>query len=264
MNNIYNSIRNFWDSQPCGSTHVDLPLGSREYFINFDQFYSEMYPYLLPFLDLESLRGKRVLEIGLGSGFTLGRIAGVTKRSFGLDISRQTIRLNQQRDQHFGLGLQLIQASATDIPLRDNSFDVVVSIGCLHHIPDIEKAVAEIHRVLKPGGIFKGMVYNRQSFRFQVYIPLARRLSAKWRGQSWQACVNKMYDGSANPYGMAYSEKDIRKLFGGFVDFKFQVENFVGEEVLPFIGGKIPRKVWLATLGKIMGLDLYFTTSAIK
>lgn len=160
----------------------------------------------------------------------------------GLEVSGGTLRLNQARKKLFGLEFNLVQASATNIPFADDTFDVVVSIGCLHHIPDIQQAVAEIYRVLKPGGILKGIVYNRNSYRFQVYIPIARRLSRCWRGKSWEACVNEMHDGLQNPYGMVYSKSELLALFNDFGEIKFTVENFVGEELLPVIGKRIPRK----------------------
>ena len=122
----------------------------------------------------------------------------------------------------------------------------------------------EVYRVLKPGGIFKGMVYNRNSYRFRVYMPLVRRLSQSWRAKDWQSCVNEMYDGSENPYGMVYSKREIIALFWQFAEMKFHTENFSGEELLPRIGGYIPRRFWLATLGKFVGLDLYFVAKAIK
>jgi ubiquinone/menaquinone biosynthesis C-methylase UbiE len=264
MKEVYERIRNFWDRKPCGTTHVALPLGSPEYFIEFDRYYGSMYPYLLPFLDLESMRGKRILEIGLGSGFTVSKLSTVGSVCVGLDISRETLKLNQARNRYFKMQMSLVEASATDIPMADNTFDVVVSIGCLHHIPDIDQAVAEIYRVLKPGGIFKGMMYNRNSYRFRVYMPIVRRISRRWRGKDWGCCVNKMYDGPENPYGMVYSKKEIRRLFNLFEEIRFRSENFVGQEFLPGIGEYIPRRFWLATLGKLVGLDLYFTATAVK
>lgn len=264
MKEIYNQIKNFWDRKPCGTTHLALPPRSRQYFIEFDRHYESLYPYLLPFLDLETMRGKCVLEIGLGLGFTMSRLAKVAKVCVGLDISGNSLFLNQARDRHFDIRSHLVQASATHVPISDNTFDMVISIGCLHHIPDIESAIAEIHRVLKPDGIFKGMIYNRNSYRFRVYIPLVRRLSRTYQGKDWQSCVNEMYDGPENPYGMVYSKNEIRALFSQFKDIKFRTENFVGEEILPKIGGYIPRRFWLATLGKIAGLDLYFVAKAGK
>lgn len=266
MTRIYEQIRDFWDTQPCGTTHLDLDPNSRKYFIEFDKFFEVFYPYYFPFLDLESMRGKRVMEIGLGSGASLHRIAGVAGACYGLDLSGETIRLNQIRQRYFGTKVNLIHASATDIPLADNSLDVVVSVGCIHHIPDIQNAVNEIRRVLKPGGQFKGMVYYKNSYRYRVYIPIIMEMSRRWWGQSKtrEEWVNTMYDGEGNPYGMVYSRAEVSTIFQGFKNFKFSTENFVGEELLPRFGGKIPRSVWLATLGKVAGLDLYFTARADK
>lgn len=259
MTTLTQRIRDFWSANPCGTTHfTGLEPGSREYFEAFDPYYEDLYPYLLPFLDVESMRDQRIMEIGLGSGFTLGRFARVARECIGLDASIGTIHLNQRRDEHFGLGLRLINASATDIPLPDNYLDQVVSIGCLHHIPEVDRAVSEIHRVLKPGGVFKGMVYYKNSFRFRAYIPLQRKFG-KWRGRSWQECVNEMYDGAGNPYGMVYSRRDVREMFGQFREIQTRQENFDGAELSPRLAARIPRRVWIKTLGRVAGLDLYFT-----
>ena len=252
-------VRRFWDSQPCGSRHLDLEPGTKQYFIEFDRYFQDLYPHFLRFLDLESLRGKRVLEIGLGSGFELGQIARVASTTVALDISLATIRLNDARRRQSGLAIELIHGSATNIPLADHSIDTVVSIGCIHHIPEIERAVQEIRRVLVPGGVCKIMVYYRYSWRNLVTIPLARRFSAKWRGKSWQMCINEMYDGAGNPYGMVYSKEEVRRLFQGFEILSFEVRNFQASDLLAHWGGWVPRSLLLQTLGRVAGLDLYFT-----
>jgi SAM-dependent methyltransferase len=256
---IYDRVRDFWNRNPCGSAHIASPLGTPEYFLECDAYFRRVYPYLDDFLDLESLRGGKVLEIGLGSGYTFLRISQVAGRCIGLDLSEETLRLNLRRKEISGSNAALIHASATDLPLADGSLDAVVTIGCLHHIPDIEQAVAEIRRVLKPGGVLKGMVYNRNSWRAMVYIPLARMLHPKFRGRTRQECINEMYDGSGNPHGMVYSRKEMAGILRGFGEVRFKVENFLGEEVVPRLGAAIPRSFWLATFGKILGLDLYFT-----
>jgi ubiquinone/menaquinone biosynthesis C-methylase UbiE len=259
---VYDRIRSFWDKDPCGSTHVSPERGTKEFFLAIDRYFKTLYPYLDEFLDAKNLTGKRVMEIGLGSGYTLRQIAQNAKVAYGLDLSLETLRLNQSRAKHFGLDTHFIHASATKLPLPDECLDVVVSIGCIHHIPDIEQAIDEICRVLRPGGIFKGMVYNKNSYRYHVSIPLARRFSARWRGKTQGQCVNEMYDGSGNPYGTVYSKKEMMQLLSGFTQIQFQVQNFSGHDVIPKVGDLIPRRFWLETLGKVAGLDLYF--SAVK
>ncbi len=63
---------------------------------------------------------------------------------------------------------------------------------------------------------------------------------------------------------MVYSKAEVSVLFSRFGEMEFRVENFVGQELLPVIGGRIPRSFWLATFGRIAGLDLYFTARATK
>lgn len=134
----------------------------------------------------------------------------------------------------------------------------------MHHILKIAKAVDEIHRVLQPGGHFQGMVYNRHSYRYNVYISISRRWRWQWQGKTREDCVSEMYDGAGNPYGTIYSRRQISQLFHNFQILDFHTENFVGEEMLPVYGDRIPRNVWLKTLGKIAALDLYFTAQARK
>lgn len=259
---LYDRIRRFWDREPCGTAHVSLDRGSKEFFVALDIYFKRIYPYLDEFVDAGHFAGKRVMEIGLGSGYTLQQLAKNAKETYGLDVSEETIRLNQARATHFGLDIKFIHASATQIPLPDQCLDYVLSIGCIHHVPDIDKAVGEIYRILKPGGVFKGMVYNKNSYRYHVSIPLARWLTPRWRGKTREQCVNEMYDGSGNPYGTVYSKKEMARLLSQFSRITFRVQNFSGHDVIPKIGDLIPRTLWLKTIGRILGLDLYF--SAVK
>ncbi|MGQ0811528.1 MAG: methyltransferase domain-containing protein [Nitrospiraceae bacterium] len=258
---LYDRIRRFWDQQPCSTTHVSLPQGTMEYFLALDRYFSTIYPYLSPFLDAKAMGAKRVMEVGLGSGYTLQRIAEHAGETYALDLSLETLKLNKARATHFSLNIKFIHASATELPLPDKSMDLVVSIGCLHHIPDIQRAVDEIYRVLRPGGVLKGMVYNRNSYRYRVSIPLARRWSSRWSGKSSDQCVSEMYDGDDNPYGTVYSKHQMSQILRRFGRVNFEVQNFSGHDVIPKIGNLVPRQFWISTLGKIVGLDLYFTAT---
>jgi ubiquinone/menaquinone biosynthesis C-methylase UbiE len=69
----------------------------------------------------------------------------------------------------------VIQSDAKALPFKDNTFDCVYSFGVLHHFPGIEAALAEIHRVLKPGGQVMVMLYHRDSLLYAYSI-------IYWRG----------------------------------------------------------------------------------
>lgn len=264
MEEISTDIQTFWDHHPCGAHSVGEAIGTPGFFVEFDRFFERSYPYLFKWLDVESYRGRRVLEIGLGSGSVHQRLARVATEYVGLDLSPVTVRLNRSRAEVFSLGSKLVNGTAVRIPFPDGRFDAVVSIGCLHHVPAIETAMAEIHRVLASGGSFKGMVYNRNSFRYRVSIPLARRFSQRWRGLDADTIVRELYDGDGNPYGRVYSRDDMRRVLRDFGPVSFTQRNFHGLDLFPRYGDRIPKRLLLATLGRVAGLDLYFTTCKLR
>ncbi|HLA35499.1 MAG TPA: class I SAM-dependent methyltransferase [Rhodocyclaceae bacterium] len=95
----------------------------------------------------------RVLEIGIGSGLNLPHYDRArVSQLVGLDPALQLHRLARRRLAETGLTLELIGLSAEKIPQADASFDTIVITYTLCSIPDPEAALAEMRRVLKPGG----------------------------------------------------------------------------------------------------------------
>lgn len=272
MKKIYEETKEFWNEQPCGSTHMpDLFRlnDKKKYFASFDKYFWNLYPYVKPFMDYKKMKGKTVLEIGLGSGTTLGESCKYARKVYGVDLSNKTIELNSKRKEIYHLdNLKLINCSATKLPFPDESIDIVVSLGCIHHIQEAGKVFEEIYRVLKKGGSFKGMVYNRDSYRAKYFIPKEMRWNIKWKGYSQQEVINEMYDGKGNPYAKLYSKREVLEYLRNYRKVKFFQQNFVGEEltkyniVLSVLLKKAGRNFYLKTLGRIMGIDLFF--NAIK
>jgi SAM-dependent methyltransferase len=96
----------------------------------------------------------RVLEIGAGTGyFSLNLLlAGVVREATCTDISPgmvSTLALNARR---LGLDVRAARADAESLPFAGESFDLVLGHAVLHHLPDLRRAFAEFHRVLRPGG----------------------------------------------------------------------------------------------------------------
>ena len=94
-----------------------------------------------------------VLEIGMGAGHNLPyydtqRVSSVV----GIDPCRTSWGLAQPRAQGLGVPLDFVEGSAEDMPLEDAQFDSVLMTFSLCSIPNAQAALAEIHRVLKPGG----------------------------------------------------------------------------------------------------------------
>src|SRR5579884_3962956 len=103
--------------------------------------------------DLE--RGfRRSLEIGAGTGyFSLNLLgAGVVQEATCTDISPGMLRTLNANARRLGLEVRTARAEAESLPFPDGSFDLVMGHAVLHHLPDLERAFAEFHRVLAPGG----------------------------------------------------------------------------------------------------------------
>ena len=102
----------------------------------------------------------RALEIGAGTGyFTLNLMqAGIVRSAVCMDISPGMLDTLQRNAAELGLPVATVAGDAEVLPLADESFDLVLGHAVLHHIPDLEGAFDEFHRVLKPGGwlVFAG------------------------------------------------------------------------------------------------------------
>ena len=146
----------YWN-EPCG-THLARNTNTENNFIEFDKRYFDRYPFLLPYLD--KFKGD-VLEIGIGYG-TVATYLSQKCNYLGLDIALGPLDILRQR------GLAYMQGNVLDLQFKENTFDGVVCIGCLHHTGDIERGLNEIHRVLKPGGRALIMLYNIDADKLAV------------------------------------------------------------------------------------------------
>jgi SAM-dependent methyltransferase len=98
----------------------------------------------------------RALELGSGTGFFLLNLmqAGVAARGSVTDLSPGMVQAALRNAEQLGLDVDGRVADAERIPYDDATFDLVVGHAVLHHIPDVELALREVLRVLKPGGRF--------------------------------------------------------------------------------------------------------------
>jgi ubiquinone/menaquinone biosynthesis C-methylase UbiE len=96
----------------------------------------------------------RSLEIGAGTGyFSLNLLqAGVVGEAVASDISPGMLAALDDNARRLGLSVETVPADAEALPFPDASFDLVFGHAVLHHLPDLDQAFREFHRVLRPGG----------------------------------------------------------------------------------------------------------------
>jgi ubiquinone/menaquinone biosynthesis C-methylase UbiE len=122
-------------------------------------------------------RGKRVLEVGCGTGRITTRLAEWGADLTALDIAEAMLRQVRAKFGRPGSGRvpAFVQGSALELPFSDNSFEVVVSINVLSHVPQMRKVIAEMARVLAPGGSLLVNFTNARS----LYWPAALYVNAR-------------------------------------------------------------------------------------
>lgn len=258
--------RAFWN-ELCGSG-LARSLGITEItpdsLARFDEAYMAYYPYLARYLDALSVQGRETLEIGLGFG-TVGQIlAGRGAHYHGADIAAGPVAMMRDRLRWLGVAdaeESVVQGSALELPWEAESFDCLVSIGCLHHTGDLPRAIGEVHRVLRTGGKALVMLYNAHSFR-QLALARERRRAARASGRGDDASVRALYDvnreGEAAPHTDFVSRRDVHRLFGSWSKVSVEARNF--DPLVVPVGRRrvvIPRERLLGNVARVLGLDLY-------
>jgi len=117
---------------------------------------------------------KKVLEVGCGAGVLSSYLAEEYKwKVTGIDLDPEQIE-RAKKDHRENRYLEFIEADITKLAFGDNEFDLVLSFDALHHIPDWDKALNEISRVLRPNGFYvlSDLAFPRFSFFQKWSIPV--------------------------------------------------------------------------------------------
>lgn len=124
-------------------------------------------------------KDKRVLDLGCGGGFVSEELARRGAQVVGVDPSDPLVSVARRHAQQSGFGIDYRVGTGEQIPAADQSFDVVVCVDVLEHVADLERVMREIHRVLKPGGLFLYDTINRTVFSFLWMIVALEWISGR-------------------------------------------------------------------------------------
>jgi 2-polyprenyl-6-hydroxyphenyl methylase/3-demethylubiquinone-9 3-methyltransferase len=119
-------------------------------------------------------QGKVALEVGCGGGILCEEIARLGFAVSGIDPSEHSLQIATDHAQVSSLRVNYEKGTGEAIPHRDNSCDIVFCCDVLEHVRDVPKVIAEISRVLKPGGVFCYDTLNRTFMSKLVAINIAQ------------------------------------------------------------------------------------------
>ena len=257
------SNKSFW-SELCGTVlakQLKITKIDKISLAKFDTAYFEFYPFLKKYIDKAITNGGHVLEIGLGYGSVGNYIARNKLVYSGLDISDAPVNMMNTRLEFDKIEGQSIVGSALDIPFNKETFDSVVSIGCLHHTGNLQRAIDEVHRVLKPGGQCLIMVYSNDSIKVKllnsVIYPLKSIFKKIDKEEQLRAAYDAHLDGEAAPETVFSSLKEIEYIFRNFSIVKCSLENCDQLPYVPYSISKYIRFLCLKTYAKRFGSDIY-------
>jgi len=233
--------REQWGQDPCGAIYDrEHELGTRAFFDEVERYrYKEYAPWMPRVMEFEKFRGAKLLEVGCGMGTDLLQFARGGAYCTGVDLTPRSIEITRHRFKLYGADGNFMISDGERLPFRSESFDVVYSNGVLHHTPDTAGSIREVHRVLRPGGVAKIMLYHRNSLNYWLEIVLRRGVLGLefLRGRSAEEIMSRVIefsDHDARPLVKVYSRKEVRELFGMFNDVQVDVEQLLRSELRIF------------------------------
>jgi ubiquinone/menaquinone biosynthesis C-methylase UbiE len=208
-------VQNYWEAETCGTGETvtaGLEKHSPEWFRAVEDGRYRDEPYIHAVAQFTRHRGKDILEIGVGAGTDHLQWARASCICHGVDLTLAGIDTTTRHLALHGLSSDLRHIDAERLPFDDASMDIVYSWGVIHHSEKPEAIIAEVRRVLKPGGRFIGMLYNRRSVAV-ARLWLQHGLLA---GKPWRSFSDIAWNHIESIGTKVYTVDEVEALFSAF------------------------------------------------
>jgi SAM-dependent methyltransferase len=184
-----------------------------------------------------------------------------------MDIASGPVEMVQHRLRQAGLSGDAFVGNILSTDLSPGSYDVIVSIGCLHHTGDLDAAIQNCYKLVRPSGRLIFMVYNAYSYRRFRFAPVQTvvyrvkelfgyRVVVGACDERQRAAYDAGVDGEGAPHTDWISVRSVRHLCRRFSTVSTELENAFQE--FPF--SLVTCEVLLKTLvPRVSDLDLYVT-----
>lgn len=187
-NEVYNRLGTAWwdDDNPLNMLHGSMTPGRFAYFRD-----------VLADLGRDPRR-MRAVDIGCGGGFMAEEFARLGCVMTGIDLSPVSIDTARRHATSVGLGIDYLVGSADQLPFDEEAFDLAYCCDVLEHLPDLDRAIGEAARVLKPGGLYLFDTIN-QTFMSRLLII---KVMQEWRS-------TRVFDSAVHVWDMFIKPADL-------------------------------------------------------
>jgi len=218
VSDLKEEVSQYWQDNPCGACFSNRPEGSLEWSEEIEENRYAQEPFVHGFAQFTRWSGKRVLEIGCGAGTDCLQFARAGADTYAVDLTERSVEITRKRLALNGLSANVRRGDAEALPHEDNLFDLVYSWGVLHHTPNTEGAIAEVCRVLKPGGRIVIMLYHRRSFiAWRLYLHYGLRA-----GRPLRKLTDILAKHMESAGTKAYTFPELREMFSQFGNLVLQ------------------------------------------
>jgi ubiquinone/menaquinone biosynthesis C-methylase UbiE len=169
----------------------------------------------------------------------LAQLARLGAQVTGVDLSTNSIEVAQRHFELEGIRAELRVANAEQLDFPDASFGVVYSFGVLHHTPNLQAALDEVHRVLRPGGKAFLMLYSRYSLNRLVHVLLRIPYESP---RDWKTDA---------PVTRVFSKREVQALLHRFESLRIEKRYLFGAGYRP-VSDILPQSI-NDGLGRVLG-----------
>ena len=203
------AVERYWDHHVDDWKIARHPPGSPEFFQETEHYRFEKLHYLNERIPFNGAADRRVLEVGCGLGNDLSRFARGGAFVTGIDISKRAIALSRANFEQRQLPGTFVQMNGEELQFENNSFDLCYCHTVLQFTPDPARMIAEIYRVLSPGGEAIIMALNKRSWLMFL-----------------QRVMNTEIDYMDSPEYHLFTVGDLQRMMGAFASCEIVMERF--------------------------------------